>query len=363
MVLLILYLSLAIGVSFLCSLLEAGLLSIPRGYVAILVDRGDAAGKLLQQMKNKIDRPLSAILTLNTVAHTVGAAGVGAQAVAVFGQAWVGLVSAALTLLILVFSEIIPKTLGAVHAKRLAGFTAHTVRLMMVLCLPIVAGLEWVNRMVAGDKRSGGNISRQEVSALASLSQQHGDLEPSESQVIRNLIALREIEVRQIMTPRHVVFALEQDMTVTEAVASSGPLHFTRIPIYADDIDRITGLVTRYEINEAYRSAKRNAPLKQLARPMHIIPEHASVGDALEQFLKQQTHLFQVVDEYGGTAGVVSLEDTIETLLGVEIVDETDMHIDMQALAKQVHQRQTQHARRQAGTTTDNEDSATSFNG
>ena len=340
MALLLIYLSVAIGVSFLCSLLEAALLSIPRSAIVVMVENGQPAGKHLEKMKRDVDRPLSAILTLNTVAHTVGAAGVGAEAAAVFGHAWVGVTSAVLTLLILVFSEIIPKTLGAVHAKRLAGFTANTIRLMMAVCYPLVVSLEWLNRIIAGRQRERTKMSRAELQAIVKMGSEEGALAASESRLIRNIIALREIEVRKIMTPRKVVKALEQTATVGEAFDPSRPLRFARIPIYEENLDHVVGLALRFELNEAYRAGRTEQKVSELVRPIHAIPESASVSRALDQFLEKDSQLFQVVDEFGGTAGVVTLEDAMETLLGVEIVDETDAVVDMQQLAKRLHARQ-----------------------
>ncbi len=338
MTLLLTYLALALGVSFLCSMLEATLLSVPRSYVAVLVEQGQAAGRKLERMKRDIDRPLAAILTLNTIAHTVGAAGVGAQSAAVFGDPWVGAASAVLTLLILVFSEIIPKRLGTVYAKGLAGFTAWTTGVLITVLMPIVVALEWVNRLVGG-RREQTRLSRAELHSIAELGRAEGAVTAGESHVIRNVLALREVEVRSIMTPRKVVFALAEDQPVAQAVDADNPIRFARIPIHSGDLDHITGLVARYAIYEAYSAGQRQRPLKDLARPIHPIPEHASVAHALDQFLQQDTQLFQVVDEYGGTAGIVTLEDAMETLLGEEIVDETDAVVDMQALARQMLQR------------------------
>ncbi|GAB4190381.1 MAG: CNNM domain-containing protein [Phycisphaeraceae bacterium] len=343
MTLLLVYLFIAVGVSFVCSLLEAGLLSVPRSYIALLIERNHPAGRQLEAMKKDIDRPLSAILTLNTIAHTVGAAGVGAQAARVFGEVWVGLTSAVLTLLILVLSEIIPKTLGVVHAKRLAPFTATTVRWLLFISTPIVVALEWVNRLVAGKHRKTSKLTREEVGALARLGGEQGVLIPSESRVMSNLIALRDIEVRKVMTPRKVVVALPENATVADVTKPGKPLSFARMPIYDGDIDHMTGMVTRFDIENAYREGRLNATMKELAQPLGALPEQSKVADALERFLREFAHMFQVVDEYGGTAGIITLEDAMETLLGVEIVDETDTVVDMQAYARQ---RQQQHQRR-----------------
>ncbi|NBC96487.1 MAG: DUF21 domain-containing protein [Deinococcus-Thermus bacterium] len=338
MTLLIVYLILAIGVSFLCSLLEAALLSVEQSYITLMIEQGHKSGRTLQKMKHDIDRPLAAILTLNTIAHTVGAAGVGAQSAIVFGDAWVGLTSAVLTLLILVLSEIIPKRLGAVYNRALAPFTAWMTGLLILVLTPIVKVLEWINRRVGGRKEQA-RLSRAELHSMAEYGRQEGAISPGEAHVIRNLLALREIEIRRIMTPRNVVFTLEQDLTVGEAVSPDRTLRFARIPIHAGDPDRITGFVARYDINQAHTRGQDQATLKELARPIRPVPEHASVADAIEQFLEHHEQLFQVVDEYGGTAGIVTLEDAMETLLGVEIVDETDAVVDMQALARRILER------------------------
>ena len=335
MILLIVYLLLAICVSFLCSILEAALLSVPRAHVATMVNQGSAAGRRLQKMKAEVDRPLSAILTLNTIAHTVGAAGVGAQAAHEFGDGWVGLTSAGLTLLVLVFSEIIPKTLGTAYAKPLASFTATTTHALIILLWPIVRALEGLNRLIGGH-RDQARISRAEVHSITHMGEAEGVLSQSESRVMRNLLALHDIHVRQIMTPRNVVEGLGEDQTVGQVVSEAEPILFARLPVHAGDLDKITGLITRYDLHRAHRLGQLDKPLKELIRPIHIIPEHASVSAAIEQFLQQESQLFQVIDEYGGTAGVVTLEDAVETLLGVEIVDETDRVVDMQDLARQL---------------------------
>ncbi len=348
MTLLLLYLALALGVSFLCSLLEAALLSVPRSYVTLLVEQKHKSGVKLERMKRDIDRPLAAILTLNTIAHTVGAAGVGAQSAIVFGDVWVGLASAILTLLILVLSEIIPKRFGAVYAKGLAPFTAWMTGLLITMLLPVVVMLEWINRLVGGESEQS-RLSRAELNSIADMGHREGAITADEAHVIRNVLALREIETRQIMTPRKVVFALPQDQTVRDTVNPEQPLRFARMPIHSGDLDHITGLVTRYDILHAFGRGELDTTLVDLARPIHPVPEHAAVADVLEQFLDHHTQLFQVVDEYGGTAGIVTLEDTMETLLGSEIVDETDVEIDMQALARRMLRRHEQTAKRRRG--------------
>lgn len=342
MTLLILYAVLAVGVSFLCSLLEASLLSLPRSYVESLVERGSGFGARLKQMKDSIDRPLAAILTLNTVAHTVGAAGVGAQAAEVFGSAAVGAASAVMTLLILVFSEIIPKTLGAEHARPLAGFTAVTVRVLIFICLPVIVPLEWLNRLV-GRSTGEAAISRAELIATIRLGQTSGALHDREHRMALNLMALSTTRLGEVMTPRPVVFSLPASMTVGGAMDEHHPLRFARIPVWEGDPDRVTGYVPRFAILEAEHRGERDRPIGELAVGIVALPESGTVGDALDRLIKDQRQVAMVVDEYGTFEGIVTLEDLLESLLGDEIVDETDTVADMRELAR--HRR----ARRERG--------------
>jgi len=335
MTLLLVYLAIALGVSFLCSLLEASLLSVPRSHVAVMVERGSAAGRRLERMKDDVDRPLAAILTLNTFAHTLGAAGVGAQATVLWGEAWVGLVSFVITLVILIFSEIIPKTIGAVHAKALAGFTAWTTFGMIVLLWPAVAACDWVSKLLSGRRLAVAMVSREEVRSLARLAHEEGAIDKNEARIMRNLMALRETAVREVMTPRTVVFTLGADRTVREATEGDPPL-FARVPIVGESLDDVRGQIHRRDLFKALADGRGDAPLRDLAQPVHAVPEAARLSAVLDKFLQRREHLFLVVDEYGGTSGVVTLEDVLETLLGAEIVDETDSVEDMQELARQL---------------------------
>jgi len=330
---LVLYALLALGVSFFCSLLEAGVLSLPRSYVQSMVDRGTATGAALLAMKDNIDRPLAAILTLNTIAHTVGAAGVGAQAAIVFGDAAVGLASAIMTLLILVVSEIIPKTLGAVHAKGLAPVTTVSVRVMTIVTLPLLIPLEWINRMI-GYERGQEQLSRAELLSTLGLGHESGAMRAREYQIASNLIALSSIRLEEVMTPRTVVFALPREMTVAEVVERHHPLRFARIPVYEGSPDECRAYVPRFLIDRARAEGREGEPLWKLARELPILPEQATVHDALERFIKEKHNIALVVDEHGGMAGIVTLEDLLETLLGEEIVDETDAVADMRKLAR-----------------------------
>ncbi len=335
MTLLFIYGALAIGVSFLCSMLEASLLSLPRSHVEAMAARGSRTGLRLKQMKERIDRPLAAILTLNTVAHTVGAAGVGAQAAVVAGDGAVGIASAIMTLLILVVSEIIPKTLGAVHAKSLAGATAVATRAMIVLCMPVIVVLEQVNRLI-GYQREKDHIGRSEIFATIQLGRMAGALGTRESRIVSNLLATTDITLANVLTPRTVVFSLPKEMPVRQVISEHHPIRFARIPIYEEVPEKVMGYVSRFDLHTALSAGRGGDPLSELARPILVLPELASVADALEQMLPKGHHIALVVDEFGGMEGIVSLEDLLETVLGEEIVDETDPAADMRELAKRL---------------------------
>ena len=332
-----LYLVIAIGVSFLCSLLEAGILSLTPAYVSALVEQGSSAGRKLQQLKTKLDQSLAAILTLNTIAHTVGAAGAGAQVFVIFGSAWVALGSAIVTLLILVFSEIIPKSLGAAYAKPLAPFTAWTIQLLIWLLLPVLIPLGWLARVIGGGHQV--SVSREEVASLARLGLDDGAINNAEARVIHNLLELSRVKVKDVMTPRQVMFALAEDLTVAEALEQNPRLRFSRIPIYEGDLDHVTGAVTRAAIFHTLNDGDSETTLKSIGRDLPAVPELSEVGKVLDRMIREERHVLLVVDEFGGTSGLITLEDCIETLLGVEIVDETDVVTDMRELAMQLMRR------------------------
>ncbi len=330
-VLLVLYLLLALGVSFLCSVTESALLTISRSHVVALAKAGRRSGTLLAEMKENIDRPLGGILTLNTIAHTVGAAGVGAQSLIVFGDAWVALSSAVLTLLILVFSEIIPKTVGVVYVARLAPFTAYAVTGMVYLTYPLVIVFQALSSAIARGRTP--RMTREEFALIAELGQTEGAIFEQEYRVIHNLLRLRHTKVHEVMTPRTVVFMLPKTMTCEAALREHGSLRFARIPIFAEDKDDAEHYVLRHNVYEATREGRGEQTLDALAAPLHAVPETASVATVLHEFFTRREQIFLVVDEHGGVAGIVTLEDAIETLLGEEIVDETDAVADMRKLA------------------------------
>lgn len=335
---LIFYITLALSISFLCSILEAVLLSTSLSHVELTAERGLRSGKLMKKHKEDVERPIAAILTLNTVAHTVGAAGAGAQAAAVFGSEWIGVISAVLTLLILVFSEIIPKTLGASYSKQLMPMTAYTIEFLVKVLLPIVWAFEKMTALLA-PKDKEPTVTRSELVVLANVSTKEGALLEKESRILRNLLRLGKVQVGDIMTPRTVMFAFQKDMAVGEVMEKHLALPFSRIPIYGKSSDDVSGFILRYEILKAAAEDKDNKPLHELARDIHAVPETLSVEEVFEEFITQSQHVLLVLDEYGGTAGLITLEDAIEALLGAEIIDESDPVADMRELAKQRMQR------------------------
>ncbi len=335
MLLLFTYLFVAIGFSFLCSIAEAVLLSVTTPHIALLEKNGKPSGRLLRQLKDDIHSPLAAILTLNTIAHTVGAAGVGAQSAVVFGSGYIGITSAVLTLLILVFSEIIPKTLGAHYWRRLAPATAYVLKYLIFALYPFVKLSKRLTRGLANEPTLKG-FSRHEFAAMAELSADEGQLAQQESEVLKNLLRLRETRVKDAMTPRTVVFSLPEDTRVAEVFSNHKNSRFSRIPIYADDPEKVTGFVLRSDLLEARANQGSAQAVKTYRRELNAISSSISLSRAFEEFLRRHAHIMLVVDEYGGVEGILTLEDVLETLLGLEIVDEGDKTKDMQKLARRL---------------------------
>jgi len=332
MTLLFLYLGIAIGVSFLCSILEAVLLSITPSYVEKTLTDKPRSGRLLTNVKQRLDASLSSILILNTFAHTMGAAGVGSQAVKIYGEKWETLIAILLTLAILYFSEIIPKTLGATYWQKLAVPSAFLINWLVKLVYPLVWISTRLTKLFSNNK--GNEITREEIIALASLGHKDGTLFSSENAYLSNILQLREIRAEQILTPRTVVHMLDQSMTVSEALNHPETKQFTRIPVYGEDSDDITGKVIKHDLFEAERAGHGSDPISDYAKKIYRVSEKLPVQQLLDQFIKHRAHLFLVEDEFGQTVGIVTLEDAIETLLGREIVDESDTVEDMQELAK-----------------------------
>ncbi len=335
MTLLLTYLFLALFVSFLCSVLEAVLLSSTPSYIETLHKNGDSkTAKKLKDLKSNIDKPISSILTLNTFAHTMGAAGVGAQAQVLFGDEWQAAIAFVLTLLILYTSEIIPKTIGAIYWKSLLVPAAYLISIMIKITYPFVWVSSILTNYISRGKKDEINFSRDEIMAVVSLSEKEGSIHSKESVLIENLFKLKNIKTKEIMTPRSVVFALQADVTVEEAIEDDKMYIHSRIPIYNESIDDIIGIVFNQTILEESVEERDSTLLRNITFPVHKISENVPVSVLIDLFVKRKTHLFIVHDNYGQTTGVVTLEDAIETLLGVEIVDEMDEVEDMQAFAK-----------------------------
>jgi len=333
MFLLIVYVLIALVFSFLCSIAEAVILSVTPAYIALQEKEEEPSGSLLKKLKADINKPLAAILTLNTIAHTMGAAGAGAQATLVFGNAYLGVISAVLTLLILVFSEIIPKTLGAHYWRQLAPATAYSLRILIRVLYPFVVLAEKLTGgMTEATTLSG--FSRSEFAAMADVSAEEGVLAERESEILKNLLQLRQIRVQDVMTPRTVLFSLPETTTVEEFFQTDDQPQFSRIPIYAEDPDQVNGFVLRGDMLLAQARGETDNTLANYHREILVLPESVSLTNAFNQVMVDKAHIALVVDEYGDLQGILTLEDILETLLGLEIVDEADKTVDMRELAR-----------------------------
>ena len=334
MTFLIIYFLIALVISFICSLLESVLLSLSIAHVSVLEKDGTKTGKLMSELKENINRPLAAILTINTIANTIGAAGVGAQTHIIFGNEWVAFVSGVLTLSILIFSEIIPKTIGARYNKLLVPFSAYTINILMVVSWPFVILSEKVSKLMGTDDNNGeAKASREELLAMAEISEDEGSIDEQEGDIIENLMKLDDMPVEDIMTPRSVIFALRNTDTVGKVIDKHSPIAFSRIPIFGKDLDQIVGIVSRYTLVNKQAEDQFNINMSEIMNPIHSVTEKTSVSDVLDLFVKRREQMFIVTEEFGTTTGIITLEDAIETLLGVEIVDEHDSVIDMRKLA------------------------------
>lgn len=333
MTLFFIYLSIAVFVSFLCSILEAVLLSTTPAFINIKIREGKKTGQDLKKFKDNIDKPLAAILTLNTFANTAGAAGVGAQAQLVWGNEYVTIVSIALTLIILFFSEIIPKTIGAVYWENLAGFTSATLKVLVVLLMPVVWISQFLTRILKKDNQKS-VLSRADFRAMTEIGLEDGVFRESESTIIKNLLNFNSITVENIMTPRTVVIAEDEDMTLLEFTKKHPEFLFSRIPVYKKRIDSVTGFVLKDEILQNLLQKTDIKQLKDIRRKIQVVPEIVPIPELFKLLIEKSTHIAMVVDEYGGMAGIVTMEDIIETLLGLEITDELDKVEDLRELAR-----------------------------
>ncbi len=342
--LIVLFIS-TIGISFLCSMLEAVLLTSTSAYIGVLVKENKRSAKLLEHLKENIDRPISAILTLNTLSHTLGSAAIAYQIQVHFGQEAVTAASFILTFLILIVSEIIPKSIGAAHWKALVPFAAYTIQLMILVLYPLVLLSEWLGKFFAKTSEDP-EVTREELLMTAEIGVEEGTLKGKESNIIKNLLMLDKIYVSDIMTPRSVFFALDKELTVEEVFNKYKPLRFSRIPVYSGSLDNIIGMTYRYKIHEALSNDQHEKLVGDMVTPISSIPERMTVSQVLDFFIKEKEHIALAVDEYGIVAGLVSLEDAVETLLGVEIVDELDNVEDMRKFALEQWQLRKQKLRR-----------------
>ena len=330
---LIFYLFLALFISFVCSLVEATLLTIPRSYLLSIEKNNEWATSFLS-FKNNIDKPLSAILTLNTIAHTIGAAGVGAEVTSLFGDNYLGFASAILTILILFFSEIIPKTIGATYCKGLSKFTFYTVKFMLMITYPFVVVSMKITGLIATKKEK--NVTREQLSALANLGYDEGVFSKQENRIIQNIIDLKKIKVSEIITPRVVVFSANEDNTLGNFSKEHKKIKFSRIPLYSQQIENITGYIFLQDYIEKISDKKNlKTKLKTLRRDILTVPNSINVFALFNQLLEKKEHISIVIDEYGGLVGIITLEDILETLIGLEIIDESDQEVDMQKFARQ----------------------------
>jgi len=334
---LILSVSLAILISGLCSIFEAVLYSISTSQIELMKKEGHTSAMLLRRLRSDIDEPITAILTLNTIAHTIGAAIAGAAAAALFGEANLIWFSIIFTLAILLFSEILPKTAGVSYAVKLAPYIAHPLHWMVISLKPIIWLCQLVTNLVPSKKEEE-SISAAELQTIAALSRESGHIEHDQEQVIQNILELTSRIVRQVMTPRTVVFSLDEKLTVADAMEQISILStHSRVPVYNGNPDNVTGIIMRKDVLLAAAKQNTTTPLSLFIKPANFVPETAPLNSVLIDFFDRQQHLFVVVDEYGSVTGVISMEDVLEEIVGKEIIDESDRAQDMRELARKKH--------------------------
>jgi CBS domain containing-hemolysin-like protein len=334
MALLLAFLFLALTISFLCSIMEAVLLTTPQTFLIVKEESGYPWAKSFGKLKQNLDKPLSAILSLNTVAHTIGAAGVGAQAVKIWGETSVGIVSATLTILILVFTEILPKTVGTRYWRSLVKPASYIIRGMMGIAYPLVL-LSALITKIFSKKAQDQTTSREEISALTSIGAEEGIFHEKEHKIIQNLLRLKNIRVTEVMTPRTVISMADENMTLHEFLKSKEHLRFSRIPVFSGNDENVTGYVFRQLVFEKLAEDQEGLRLKDLKRNIVVVPYTKPLFGVWESLLEKKEHIALIVDEYGGVDGIITMEDIIETILGFEIIDETDTVTDMQQFARE----------------------------
>ena len=336
MTLLVIYLLLTLILSFMCSLLEATLLSSTSSYIESLDKKGYSPKTvdLAKDVKQNIDKSISSILTLNTFANTMGAAGVGAQAAIIFGSNWQAVIAFILTLMVLFISEIFPKTLGAIYWRKFIVPAVYIISFMVKITYPFIFLATFITNTLQKGRKNEVNFSKDEIITIVNMSEKEGVLQAKESILIKNLFKLKNIKAKDIMTPRTVVFAFDSKTTLKEALLNDNLYVYSRIPVYNESIDDIAGVVFKQTILEKRVKKKKKTLLKDIIVPVHKVPENISVSTLFDMFIRMKMHLFIVQDEYGQTSGVVTLEDALETMLGIEIVDEMDQVADLQEFAK-----------------------------
>ena len=333
--LLLLFLLGAMGISFLCSVLESVLMTTTYSYITLRMEEGYAPATLMKQYKDDPSRPLAAILSLNTIANTIGAAGVGMQATALFGETWFGVVSAVTTLLILIFAEIIPKTIGTTWWKSLMGFTARTVRALIIILYPFVLLVELITRIFPNNEDDP-TVSREEVLAMVNVGEEEGVVDEDENKIFTNLMRLDSIHAYDVMTPRVVAKIAPENMTLRAYYDSDEYDHFSRIPLYnPTSPEYITGYVLRNDALEELTEDHFRKTLGGIKRSLPAFDQDMTLGTIFDSMLKQKSQIAQVIDEYGMFVGILTLEDIIETIFGLEIIDENDTVIDMQQYARE----------------------------
>lgn len=332
--LLLIYLLLALTVSFVCSMMETVLLTTPVSFINIKEGEGVKSAATFKKLKQNVDRPLSAILSLNTIANTVGAAGVGAQATDLFGDAYFGIISAVLTILILVIAEILPKTIGAYYWKSIAMTSGKIIQIMVYIAYPLVIISEFMTRVISRRAKDKATVSREEISAMVDIGTEEGTFEDTEKKIIQNLIKLRTVRASDIMTPRVVVATASEYITIGEFYKNKVYLHYSRIPVYSGDKENITGFVYRQEVLEHLANDNFTLILKEIKKPIFVAPNIQPLTILWEKLVSQKEHIALIVDEYGGFEGVVTLEDIIETIMGIEIMDDRDVVADLQQFAR-----------------------------
>jgi CBS domain containing-hemolysin-like protein len=353
MTLLIFYVALALCVSFLCSLLEASLLTITPSAIRSAEEKGAAWAGKLKKLKDDVERPLAAILTLNTVAHTMGAAGAGAQYAKLYGAGSEALFAAVLTVAVLVVTEIIPKTIGARYAGRLAPFTTWLLPILIKLLMPLVWASRQITRLITRGKPADRPRHRDELMALASLGQASGQIADSEVRFMKNMLQLHAVKVSDVMTPRTVVFSLPLQTTLSDFAKKIGEIAYTRIPVYDQQPDNIRGFVIKHEVLGRLMNESPDEDLGPLIRKLPSVLDGLAVDKLFRQMISDHHHVMAVVDEYGTFLGLVTLEDVLETIFGFEIVDELDKVPDLQEYARKLSRRRASAMRRGA-----NEDSS-----